>query len=343
MRKIFPKRNEAHKFFAPGRQEEGVKMRKVVLSVAALAVCAAPAFAADMPAKGAKKVVAPIVVSPWDVAFGGAVMSDYNFRGISQSDEGPAVSVYFEPRYNINPNLQLYGGIAGSSVDLATDPSAEIDFYAGIRPTFGAFAFDLGFIYYYYPNERAIDGVTITVPSGNTTIANTDFWEVYAKSAWTVSDTVTLGSMLYYSPDWLHSGASGLYSSATAKLTAPGGMFAPDWGAYLSGEFGRYTFGTTDLVPGVFVNVAGNDGWDLPNYNYWNLGVGVTYKVFTLDLRYHDTDLSKAECNALTADPGATLTPAVAINNFTTTGASSWCGATFIAKLGFDLTMANLK
>ena len=49
-------------------------MKKVVLSVvAALAVsAAAPAFAADMPAK-APKVVAPAPPpSPWDIAFGAA-------------------------------------------------------------------------------------------------------------------------------------------------------------------------------------------------------------------------------------------------------------------------------
>ena len=66
--------------------------------------------------------------------------------------------------------------------------------------------------------------------------------------------------------------------------------------------------------------------------------------MFTLDLRYHDTDLSKAECNALTADPGAAATGPVVINNLTTTAASKWCGAAFIAKLSFDLTAsANLK
>ena len=30
-----------------------------------------------------------------------------------------------------------------------------------------------------------------------------------------------------------------------------------------------------------------------PSYNTWNIGIGFTYKVFTLDLRYSDTNLSK--------------------------------------------------
>ena len=75
-------------------------MKKVVLSVAAaLAVSvAAPALAADMPAK-APKVAPAAAPSPWDIAFGAAIMNDYNFRGISQSALGPAGFAYFEPRY----------------------------------------------------------------------------------------------------------------------------------------------------------------------------------------------------------------------------------------------------
>ena len=316
-------------------------MKKVVLSVvAALAVsAAAPAFAADMPTKARKVAVA--APSPWDIAFGGALASDYYFRGISQSDRGPSVSAYFEPRYNITPDLQLYAGISGSSVKLATDPTAEIDLYGGIRPTFGAFAFDFGGIYYWYPKERALTAA-MAPASGNTTIGDTDFWEVYGKVAWTINPVLTLGGNLYYSPSWLKSGAPGTYASATGKVTLPSNMLPADIGAYLSGEAGYYWLGTTDFVPGVFVNNAGTGGWDLPDYAHWNLGVGFTWKVFTLDLRYHDTDLSQAECNALTADPGASAGVAV-INNFTTTGLSKWCGATFIAKLSFDLTLSSLK
>jgi len=61
--------------------------------------------------------------------------------------------------------------------------------------------------------------------------------------------------------------------------------------------------------------------------------VGVTYKVFTFDLRYHDTDLSQQACFLLTSDPGGVAN-----------GQSKWCGATVIGKFSFDLTaMTNLK
>ena len=318
-------------------------MRKFfLLATVAVGLSTGSAFGADL--RMITKAPPPPPTPVWDIAFGGALMTDYNFRGISQSDRGAAVSAYFEPRFNIAPNIQLYAGIAGTSVKLATDPTAEIDFYGGIRPTFGPVALDFGFIYYYYPNERAIDGVIITAPPAfNTTINDTDFWEVYAKATWTVNPILALGANLYYSPDWLNSGADGTYLSGTVKVTPPLPL-PTDWGMYVSGEFGHYWFGRTDFVPGVFVDNTGLTGWDLPDYNYWNLGLGITYKVFTLDLRYHDTNLSRAECNSLTADPGADLAaPGVVINNFTTTGLSRWCNAAFVAKLSFDLTLANLK
>ena len=37
-------------------------------------------------------------------------MSDYIFRGVTQSNHKPSVAAYFEPRYNVNKDLQLYIG-----------------------------------------------------------------------------------------------------------------------------------------------------------------------------------------------------------------------------------------
>ena len=126
-------------------------MKKVVLSVvAALAISAAPALAADMPVKAAPAAPAA-APGPWDIAFGSALMSDYVWRGITQSAHKPSVAAYFEPRYNISKDLQLYAGISGESIKFANDAAAEIDFYAGVRPTFGPVAFDFGVWYYYYP------------------------------------------------------------------------------------------------------------------------------------------------------------------------------------------------
>ena len=37
-------------------------------------------------------------------------MSDYVFRGVTQSNHKPSVTAYFEPRYNVTKDLQLYVG-----------------------------------------------------------------------------------------------------------------------------------------------------------------------------------------------------------------------------------------
>ena len=88
-----------------------------------------------------KAVKAPTpAFDPWDIAFGGAVMSDYVFRGITQSNHQPSVAAYFEPRYNVNKDLQLYIGTSAESISFANHAAAEVDIYGGVRPTFGAVA-----------------------------------------------------------------------------------------------------------------------------------------------------------------------------------------------------------
>ncbi|HWI29055.1 MAG TPA: hypothetical protein VN668_18915, partial [Stellaceae bacterium] len=79
----------------------GIVMKKMVLLATALAMVSGSALAADMPVK-AMKAPPPPAFEPWDIAFGSALMSDYVFRGITQSNHKPSVAAYFEPRYNIN-------------------------------------------------------------------------------------------------------------------------------------------------------------------------------------------------------------------------------------------------
>jgi uncharacterized protein (TIGR02001 family) len=319
-------------------------MNKIVLStLAALTLTAGSALAADLPVK-ARPIVAPVPPA-WDVAFGSYAANDYIFRGITQSNHRPSVGAYFEPRYNINPNLQLYAGVAGESISFANRAAAEVDFYGGIRPTIGPVAFDLGYFYYYYPGGQCFGGTDAAclpaLPNnGNVAKSVASFYEVYAKASWTVNDQLAIGGNFYYSPNFLNTGADGEYASVTAKYTLPG-VYGP-WGvgAYLSGEFGRQWLGTSDpfygLAP-VFPN-----GVNYKDYNTWNVGVGFTYKVFTLDLRYSDTDLNKGDCNAFTSDFTASGT-----SNVTPINAgpgSRWCGPAFVAKLSADLTLnTNIK
>lgn len=288
-------------------------------------------LAADIVTNAPKKIQgAP--TSCFDLAVGGGLQSDYNFRGISQTDRGLGVFGYVEPRCNITKDVQIYAGLWGWSTKLPTQPTGEFDLSGGIRPTFGPVQFDFGFMYYWYPRETQLfftdallNNVTPTpTPFGPFTVRDTDFWEFYAKATWTVNDWLTLGGYLYYDPNYLQSGAKGTYAGGTAKLTLPSAWFPTDWGVYVSGEAAHYWLGTqTALLP----------AFDLPDYTTWNFGIAVTYKVFTFDLRYYDTDLTKQNCFLLTGDPSGLPT-----------GSSKWCEATIVGKLSFDLTLnSNLK
>src|SRR3981189_362235 len=121
----------------------GTVMKKLVLAAAVLAMTAGAAFAADMHVK-AVKAPPPPPFEPWDLAFGSALMNGYVFRGVTQSNHKPSVAAYFEPRYNVNKDLQLYIGVSGESISFANRAAAEVDIYGGIRPTSGMFASDVG-------------------------------------------------------------------------------------------------------------------------------------------------------------------------------------------------------
>ena len=298
-------------------------MKKLVTSVvAAIALSATSALAADMPTKA--KVVAPAPApSPFDIAFGGSIMSDYNFRGVSQSDRGPSVSAYVEPQFNTAFGT-LYVGLAGYAISWPsgpgyafTSPSAEIDIYGGWRNTWGAFSLDLGALYYFYPSE-SFNGFT----------DDSDFLELYAKATYALTPDLTLGANVFWTPDLLNysqsfgAGAddvSAFYFSATAKWVTP--WKAGDLGFFVSGELGHWAIDDSNwITAGLFD----------PSYTYWNVGFALTYKVFTLDFRYHGTDMSRTDCtNFLIVGP----------NN----GARNWCDDTFIASLKFDTTLAALK
>src|SRR5487761_589525 len=107
-------------------------MKRMVM-VAALLAMTGSALAADMPLK-AVKAPPPAPFDPWDIAFGGALMNDYIFRGVTQSNHQPSVAAYFEPRYNVSKDLQLYIGTSAESISFANHAAAEVDIYGGVRP-----------------------------------------------------------------------------------------------------------------------------------------------------------------------------------------------------------------
>ena len=338
----------------------GIVMKKLALLATALAMVSGSALAADMATK-AVKAPPPAPFDPWDIAFGGGITNDYIFRGITQSNHKPSVNVYFEPRYNVTKDFQLYVGVGGASISFPNRAAAEVDAYGGARLTVGQFAFDVGAWGYMYPGGTCQYGAAFDfagVPLGAECAANAllngnvlkkdvSFFEVYGKVNYTFNDNFSAGGNVYYTPSFLNSGAPGTYASIVGKAIAPSAWFgASGIGMYVSGEFGRQWLGTSDSFYGV---PAFPNGINYADYNTWNIGIGFTYKVFTLDFRYSDTNLSKGDCNAFTSDFSARGNLAVNAGTFVTpinpSGVgSNWCGAAGIVKLSADLTaMTNLK
>jgi uncharacterized protein (TIGR02001 family) len=303
--------------------------------------------------------------SPWDLAFGDAIMTDYMWRGITQSAHKPSVATYFEPRYNVNDSMQLYVGLSGESIEFPNHAAAEIDFYGGFRPTFGKLALDFGAWLYYYPGGQCFSGGTFTglngnqacnafnsggnfqgqaLPlNGNAVKAWVSFIEIYGKGTYTISDNWSIGGQVYYSPNVSNSGANGTYVAGTLKYTAPSGAPLPkDVGWYASVDGGYWWLGTSDAFYGIVSALgafpAGIKYTSFANVDY---GFGFTWKVFTLDFRGYWSGLNKGDCNAFTSDHTAGGVAPTAINGF---GASSnWCSPAFVVKLSSDLTFANLK
>jgi hypothetical protein len=363
-----------------GHSGKGLNMKKTVLCILAAVALATPALAADLKMK--VKAPPPPPPSPWDLAFGDAIMSDYEFRGITQSNHKPSVAAYFEPRYNFTSAFQGYVGLSGESIDFPNHAAAEIDFYGGFRPTFDKLALDFGAWYYYYPGGQCFSGGTVNLPAlnglqacnsfnaggnfvpnlnfpggltfdplpnGNVVKANVSWVEAYGKGTWTISDNWSLGGQVYWSPSVANSGAWGTYAAGTLKFTAPSGALPSDIGFYASVDGGYWWFGTSDAFYGVISpgNPSFVNGIPYTNYGNVDFGIGFTWKVFTLDLRGYWSGLNRGDCNAFTSDH-TTFSPGngTAINPGPPTGfgfGSNWCDARFVAKLSSDLTLANLK
>ena len=279
---------------------------KILLSAVAALAAVTSASAADL-GKGKKAPPAP-VVSPWEWTVGGGLTSNYLFRGISQSDGKPSVNANAELRYVFSDTFTGYLGTAGSSVKLARyddSPSLEWDAMGGVRGTFGSFGVDVGAVGYIYPSFRK----STLLPTSTT------WWEGYVKTTYAVNDAFTIGVNAFATPSYINTGASAQYIAGTAAYKIGD--------VTLSGEFGRQFLGKADTTHGS-TNYA--------DYSYWNVGAGYTYKIATLDLRYHDTSLSKGKCYDITGP-----------TNSSTGTVSSYCNATFVATLSFALTNKDVK
>jgi uncharacterized protein (TIGR02001 family) len=240
------------------------------------------------------------------------VASDYIYRGTTLSDRKPAVGAGIEATFR-----KFYVGATLASVDLPSNPAAEITLSAGARPKLGEVEFDFGWTYFLYPNETPLGPVS-----------DTDYWEVVARAETKIGDRLRFAGGFAYSPNVSNTGAWSKYAAFGLGLELPRNTLPQNVTASLTGGAGYSWFGNQSEALG---------GFPLPPYVNWNAGITFTHKSINLDLRYYDTSLSKENCFVLTGDPNAT--PGGNINPVTNPEGltSGWCSATLVAKVWLAL------
>jgi uncharacterized protein (TIGR02001 family) len=194
-----------------------------------------------------------------------ALTTDYIFRGVSFTGNQPAVQASFTGTYGI-----FYAGAWASNIEL-DGTSIEIDYYAGITPTWKGITFDIAGLYYTYPGA--------TDP-----LAELDYFELKTAAKYTFAEKLTVGIANYWSPEF---GGEGGDSDAL-ELSA---------GYAFAGKlFNFFSPSISGLVGWQWVD-KNYSGWD--PYTYWNAGLTLGFmEKWALDVRYWDTDLDGTDTYA---------------------------------------------
>ena len=132
-----------------------------------------------------------------EVAFNIGVVSDYVFRGASQTDEEPAL----QGGVDVSFASGFYVGGWASMVDFGDDTDAEVDLYGGYRTELGGYGLDLGVVSYLYVNEPGS--------------ADYNYVELKAAASRAIGP-VTLGAAVYYSPNFFGADEQTTYLEANA-------------------------------------------------------------------------------------------------------------------------------
>ncbi len=189
------------------------------------------------------------------------LVSDYRFRGISQTDRRVAL----QGTLSLAHSSGFYATVWGSTIDdyVAAGSDQEIDLILGWRRTFGGTTVDVGLLYYYYPGAASL------VPG-----YDSDFIEPYVSVSHSFGPaTAKLTANYAPSQSALSAGAGdedNLYLAGDLSIAIP------NTGIALSGHLGR-SFGPSYLTIG-------------DAYTDWNLGISYIRGPLTLSIQYVDTD-----------------------------------------------------
>jgi uncharacterized protein (TIGR02001 family) len=214
-----------------------------------------------------------------------AIVSDYRFRGVSQSDEGFAV----QGGFTISHESGLYAGTWGSNLagwGTFGGANMELDLFAGFKLPIGEGTLDTGLVWYMYPSGADL----------------TDFAELYAKLSGAVGP-VSLTAGVAYAPQQEALG-NVFFTGARAAAGRPNDPGDKEDNLYLSGD-AVYAVGDTPISLKAHIGYSdGNPGLGpngtsvAPTGTYWDwlLGIDVVpISGLTLSAAYVDTDISDAD------------------------------------------------
>jgi uncharacterized protein (TIGR02001 family) len=176
------------------------------------------------------------------------VVSDYDFRGITQTAQDPALQGSLDYAHDSG----FYIGAWGSNVDFGDccDENIEIDVYAGFRGG-ETITYDVGAIYYTYPGAEDID-----------------FPEIYGSLGWN-----WLSGKIWYSNDFGNSGDSAMYYEANGAFELPANFGATAHIGYSDGdywdgsEYTDWSVGLTYTLSHFTLGLKWVDGSDLDAYD----------------------------------------------------------------------------
>ncbi len=203
--------------------------------------------------------------------------SDYLFRGVSQTSGDPAIQGSFDLSLDTGTVADIYAGVWASNVEFRPgggDPaSIEIDYYGGLNgtmPRFERLSWDLGFVYYTYPDQDEEDGA---FPGGDAEFnyveatANLGY-DAPAVGAGLMEVDPSFGVGYAFTPDFFGDDDTGHYFSGSMDLGMP------------------YGFGLGFLVG--YQDVDGDELTNGFNYGHYRIALSKQIREFTVSVSWND-------------------------------------------------------
>jgi uncharacterized protein (TIGR02001 family) len=270
-----------------------IRFHSVAISLAAplaaLILCG-PALADGMP--GRSRNVAP-PQERCKLSANAALATEYVFRGISQTSEGPAIQGGADLTCGI-----FYAGVWASNLDWggtglfgfsgnSSVANIEMDWYAGIKPVTGRITWDLGVIYYSYPNSARL-GINALGAVDN---RDYNYVELKVGASAELWRDATIGATAFYSPDYQYEAAQVWTFEGAFTQNLPKFMLGREWTPSISALIGYQTAAGNLGDRTVYrLNVTGDEN----NYLYWNVGFTLGFaEKWSIDFRYWDTNIDR--------------------------------------------------